>query len=262
MRVLVEGLVFGESARWHEGRLWVCDWGTGEVIAVGADGATEVVVLVPSYPLCIDWLPDGRMLAVSGADGRLLRLEPDGRLATHAELGELSSGRWNEVAVDCRGNAYVNGGAGVIARVDAHGAAEVVATGLAFPNGMVVTPDGSTLIVAESHAGRLTAFDISPDNGTLAGRRVWAALGDGAPDGIALDDGALWYADVPHQRCVRVTEGGEVLDQVEVDRGCFSCAVSDDGTLFIVATEWHGFEQMFTDPRTGRVLAHSRARLE
>jgi len=262
MRVLVEGLVFGESARWHEGRLWVCDWGTGEVIAVGADGATEVVVRVPSYPLCIDWLPDGRMLAVSGGDGRLLRLEADGRLATHAELGELSSGRWNEVTVDGRGNAYVNGGEGVIARADAHGAAEVVATGLEFPNGMVVTPDGSRLMVAESHAGRLTAFDISPDNATLEGRRVWAALGDGAPDGIALDDGALWYADVPHQRCVRVAEGGQVLDQVEVDRGCFSCAVSDDGTLFIVATEWHGFEQMFTGPRTGRVLAHSPGLLE
>ena len=258
MRVVVEGLVFGESARWHAGRLWVCDWGTGGVIAVGADGATEVVVRVPSYPLCIDWLPDGRMLAVSGGDGRLLRVEADGQLATHAELGELSSGRWNEVAVDGRGNAYVNGGEGVIARVDAQGAAAVVATGLAFPNGMVVTPDGSTLIVAESHASRLTAFDIAPEDGTLARRRVWATLGDGVPDGISLDGGSLWYADVPHQRCVQVAEGGEILDQVEVDRGCFSCAVSDDGTLFIVATEWHGFEQMFTGPRTGRVLAQVR----
>lgn len=262
MRVLVEGLVFGESARWHAERLWVCDWGTGEVIAVEADGATEVAVRVPSYPLCIDWLPDGRMLAVSGGDGRLLRVEPDGQLATHAELGELSSGRWNEVAVDGRGNAYVNGGEGVIVRVHAQGAAEVVATELAFPNGMVVTPDGSTLIVAESHASRLTAFDITPEDGTLARRRVWATLGDGVPDGISLDGGSLWYADVPHQRCVRVAEGGEVLDQVDVDRGCFSCAVSEDGTLFIVATEWHGFEQMFTGPRTGRVLAHVRDPLD
>ena len=122
---------------------------------------------------------------------------------------------------------------------------------------MLVTPDNSTLIVAESYGKRLTAFDIATD-GTLADRRVWADLGDGVPDGICLDaEGAVWYADVPNKRCVRVREGGEVLETVNLDRGCFSCALGGPHlkTLFIVATEWRGPQRIADGPRTGQIIA-------
>jgi sugar lactone lactonase YvrE len=131
-----------------------------------------------------------------------------------------------------------------------------VADGVEFPNGMAVTPDGSTLIVAESYASRLTAFDVASD-GSLANRRVWADLGGGVPDGITLDaEGAAWYADVPNQRCVRVREGGEVLQTVEIDRGCFACALGgpDGRTLFLVAAEWPAAASQPGGPRTGQVL--------
>jgi sugar lactone lactonase YvrE len=131
-----------------------------------------------------------------------------------------------------------------------------VADELAFPNGMLVTPDNSTLIVAESYAKRLTAFEIGADGG-LSNRRVWADLQDGVPDGICLDaENAVWYGDVPNERCVRVREGGEVLQTIELDRGCFACALGgvDRRTLFMMATEWNGPAAMFAEPRTGQVL--------
>jgi sugar lactone lactonase YvrE len=207
--VLLTGLGIGESPRWHDGTLWLANWGTGEVLSVDAAGAAHVAAHIPtSIPYSIDWLPDGRMLAVSGQQARLLRREPDGRLVTHAELGHLAD-VCNEIVVDGRGNAYVNGS--VIALVRPDGTARLVADGLAFGNGMAVTPDNGTLLVAESHGNRLTAFDIASD-GTLSGRRVWAELPGGYPDGICLDaEGAVWYADVPNRRCVRVREGGAVL---------------------------------------------------
>jgi sugar lactone lactonase YvrE len=132
-----------------------------------------------------------------------------------------------------------------------------VADGIAFPNGMVVTPDNSTLIVAESYGRCLTAFDIAADGG-LSGRRTWADLGDGVPDGLCLDaDGAVWYADVPNQTCARVGEGGPILRSIDLGLGGFSCALggSDGRTLFIVATEWHGPASMADGRRTGVVLA-------
>ena len=257
MRTVIDGLVFGESARWHDDRLWVCDWGTGEVLAATPGEPREVMLNVESYPLCIDWLPDGRMLAVSGGDGRLLRVESDGSILVHAELSGLSAERWNEIAVGADGTAFVNGGPGIIAVVTPDGSAREVADGLAFPNGMLVTPDGSTLIIAESHSNRLTAFDIASD-GDLVRRRVWADLTGDNPDGICLDaHGAVWYADVPHKRCRRIREGGEILQTVDVDRGCFSCTLSrgQRPQLFMVATEWCGFEHMFDGPRTGVVFA-------
>jgi len=157
--------------------------------------------------------------------------------------------------VDGRGNAYVNGT--VIVLVTPDGTARQVASGLEFGNGMAVTPDNSALIVAESHGNRLTAFDIAADGG-LSGRRVWAGLPGGYPDGICLDaDGAAWYADVPGKHCVRVAEGGRVLQRVELDRGCFACMLGgDEGrTLFVLAAEWRGMEQMMSPARTGQVLA-------
>ena len=203
--VLMDGLVFGEQPRWHDDRLWFSDWGTQEVIAVDMDGKSEVALRGRSFPLCVDWLPDGRLLVVSAREGLLLRQESDGSLETHGDLGSASTPpAGNELVVDGRGNAYVNGGGfdlmagedfapGIVALVAPDGAARQVADGLAFPNGMLIMPDDQTLIVAESYAKRLTAFDIATDGG-LTNRRVWAELGDGVPDGICADaENAIWY---------------------------------------------------------------------
>jgi sugar lactone lactonase YvrE len=264
-KILLSGLMFGESARWREARFWVSDWAAHEIIAIGPDGQRETVVREQSIPLCMDFLPDGQMLVMSGC--RVLRREPNGALAVHADLSGISQLNWNEIVVDGRGNAYVNnpgfdlmaGAAfapGTIALVLPDGSVRQVAGDIAFPNGMAVTPDNSTLIVAESYGRKLTAFDIAADGG-LGNRRVWAGLGDGVPDGICIDvDDAVWYADVPNKRCVRVREGGEVLAMINLDRGCFSCALGGAGrrTLLVVATEWRGPAGMTDGQRTGQVL--------
>jgi sugar lactone lactonase YvrE len=267
LQTLMTGLAFGESPRWHDDRLWLSDWGAQEVIAVDLEGKSEVITRIQSFPFCIDFLPDGRLLVVSARDRLLLCLEPDGSLVTHADLVGLSDHPWNEIVVDGRGNAYINnigfdfpGGefaTGIIALVTPDGSTRQVADGVAFPNGMVVTPDNATLILAESYGKRLTAFDIAAD-GSLSNRRVWADLGDGVPDGICLDaENAIWYGDVPNKRCVRVREGGEVLQTIDLDRGCFACALggADKRTLFLVATEWSGTTSMAGNRvRTGQVL--------
>jgi len=269
-QTLMAGIAFGESPRWHEGRLWFADWGAQEVVALDPGGASEVVVRVgfPSFPMSIDWLPDGRLLIVSAREGLVLRMEPDGSLVTHADLGALATRGlpWNEMVVDGEGNAYINnagfdfpGGEfapGTIALLTPDGSARQVADGIAFPNGMAVTPDNSTLICAESYGKKLTAFDVGAD-GSLSNQRVWADLGDGVPDGICVDaEGAVWYADVPNRRCVRVREGGEVQQTIELDRGCFACMLggADRRTLFMVAQEWGGAENMQSGDRTGLVL--------
>jgi sugar lactone lactonase YvrE len=238
--------VFGESPRWHEGRLWVSDWGAHQVIALNADGSREVAATVASFPMCIDFLPDGRLLVVDSARRRLLRREADGALAVHADLSGVSEKPWNDIVADGRGNVYVNsigfdfpGGEfapGLIVLVTPDGAVREVARGLAFPNGMAITMDGTALIVAESYANQLTAYDIRGD-GSLAGRHMWAVTPGDHPDGICLDaEGAVWYADVATGRCARVREGGEVLDSVSLDRGAFSCALSggNNPRLFVV----------------------------
>ena len=267
---LLGDLSFGESLRWHHDRLWLADWGAQEVVAVDRGGRPEVMARVdfPAFPMCIDWLPDGRLLVVAARDGRLLRQEPDGSLVTHADLNDLAErgDPWNEIVVDGRGNAYLNnqgfdfpGGTfapGTITLLKSDGSARLVADGIAFPNGMAITPDNSTLIVAESYGQKLTAFQIAADGG-LSQPRVWADLGDGVPDGICLDaEGAIWYADVPNQQCVRVREGGEVLQTIHLDRGCFSCALGGTNrtTLFMVATQWRGTEGMTDKSRTGQLL--------
>ena len=257
---VMTGIAFGESPRWHDGRLWFCDWGAEELIALDLDGRSEVIARVPSFPFCIDWLPDGRLLINAARQQAVLTQSLD----VYADLRGLSDRPpGNEIVCDARGNAYVNGGGfdlgageefkpGLIALVTPDRAARQVADGIAFPNGMAITPDGATLIVAESYARRLTAFDIEPDGG-LSGRRVWADLGDGVPDGICLDaEGAVWYADVPNRRCARVREGGEALDTVQLDRGCFACMLGGS-TLFVTAAEWHGPERMFAGPPSGIV---------
>ncbi len=267
-RILLTGLAFGESPRWRQGRLWFSNWGAQEIIAVDPQGKSEVMLRVPTkIPFCIDWLPDGRLVVVSGREGLVLCRQPDGTLATYANLVGLSDRAWNEIVVDGRGNAYVNGAGfdmmkgeapapGIIALVTPEGPARAVADGVDFPNGMVVTPDNSTLVVAESYGKRLTAFDIAAD-GSLSNRRAWAELGDAYPDGICLDaEGAIWYADVPHKRCTRVRQGGQVLQTIDLDRGCFACMLggADRRTLFLVAAEWSGPESMSGGARTGQVL--------
>ena len=259
VRTLVTGLAMGESPRWHEKRLWLSDWGAQEIIAADIDGNVEVSVRTHfGLPFCIDWLPDGRLLIVCGRENLLLRREPDGSLVTHSDLCTISDKGWNEIVVDGRGNAYINGGPGIIALVTPDRSVRLVADGIAFPNGMAVLPDNNTLIIAESHGKKLTAFEIGVD-GTLSNRRVWADLGDGVPDGICLDaEGAIWYADVPNKRCVRVREGGEVLQTINLDRGCFACMLGgfDKQTLFLVTTVWRGMDKIpeVARARTGQVL--------
>ncbi|VVJ19717.1 Gluconolactonase (EC [Amycolatopsis camponoti] len=260
---LLDGIAFGESPRWHDGRLWFADWLAHEIVAVTPAGQREVVFRAdfPTMPMCFDFL-DGQPLVVSSSDGLLLRLTESGPV-THAELG--GSG-YNEIVVARDGGCYVNGGGfdlmageefrpGLVLHVSAAGEVREVADGIAFGNGMALTPDGSTLIVAESYAKRLTAFSVRPD-GSLTGRRVWADLGDGVPDGIALDaSGAVWVSDVPNRSCTRVQEGGRVLERLTFGHGCFACALSDD-TLFVVTQEWRGVGGVDAADRTGEILAH------
>jgi sugar lactone lactonase YvrE len=262
---LLDGRGLVESPRWHDGLLYFSDWTAGEVIAVDLDGKSDVVAHVKSLPLCTAWLPEGRLLIISSWDGQLLRLEPDGSLTTYADLGRPG---WNDIVVDGRGNAYINRAGfnpmtgepfapGFVHLVTPDGTVTEVADQIAFPNGMAVTPDNGTLIVADSYGHQLVAFDIAAD-GSLSGRRVWAELGDGTPDGICIDaEGAVWYADVPNQRSVRVAEGGEVRQVIELDRGGFACALGgpDGKTLFTVAARWQsmtGSEPV--EPGSGVVL--------
>ncbi len=256
--ILMTGVAMGESPRWHENRLWFSDWGAQEILAVDPTGKSEVAVRVPfGLPFCIDWLPDGLLLIVSGCEGLVLRRQRDGSLVTHVDLHGPAGMGWNEIVVDGRGNIYVNGGSGIVL-LTPDGSIREVADSIAFPNGMAITPDNLTLIIAESYGKKLTAFDIAAD-GSLSNRRVWADLGDGVPDGICIDaDGAVWYADVPNKRCVRVREGGKVLQMVTIDRGCFACMLGGEAkkTLFIIAAEWRGMDKIaeVAQARTGQVL--------
>jgi sugar lactone lactonase YvrE len=266
-KVLLTGLGIPESPRWHEGRLWFCNWIDRQVVAVSLDGKPEVILTREpgSHPMgyTIDWLPDGRLL-VTGDN--LQRQEPDGSMAVHA--GQ----RANEIVVDGRGNIYLNGadfnfaaGAppepGYIKLVTPVGQLRQVAGDIQFPNGMVITPDNRTLIISESFAGRLTAFDIDAD-GSLANRRVFA---DGVgPDGICLDaEGAVWVGT--GFSIARVADGGEVLQRVELpeNRAPFAVMLGGPGrrTLFIMTAEWRladghvaNLDRLANGPRTGEIL--------
>jgi sugar lactone lactonase YvrE len=270
-RLLANDLVIGESARWHDGRLWLSNWGAAEILAFDLDGHREVITQVPStIPFSIDWLPDGRLLVVAGQEQRLLRQEADGSLVDHVDLSGLP-GNLNEIVVDGRGTIYVNGGndfypdegvaPGFIAVINSDGAVRQVADELAFPNGMAVTDDNSTLIIAESFAGKLTAFDIS-DDGSLENRRTFAEV---MADGICMDaDGAVWtpswYENGPC--CLRVANGGEVLDRIPLEQAGFACALGgpDGRTLAMLSADWHmdedftdNLKRLTTGPRTGKL---------
>jgi len=265
IRTLLTDLVVGESPRWHEGRLWFSNWGAQEIVAVDLEGRREVVAPGPKVAgYCLDWLPDGRLL-VTG-DQEILRQETDGSLVRHTDLAGLPMGP-NEIVVDGRGNIYVNlvgfwfgregFRPGAIALVTPDGNARVVAEDIHFPNGMVVTPDNATLIVAESWARRLTAFDIAAD-GSLSNRRLWANV---TGDGICLDaEAAIWTQTNDNGRpaCLRVREGGEVLERIDLDRACFAATLGgrDGRTLFMMVAVFPGvdrLDQLFAT-RTGQVL--------
>ena len=266
VRTLLTGRGLVESPRWHGDRLYFSDWSAGEVLAVDLAGRGEVIARVKSLPLCTAWLPDGRLVIVSSADGLLLRRQRGGSLVTHADLGQPG---WNDIVVNGRANAYINRAGfnplageafrpGFVFLVTADGSVRQVADDIAFPNGMAVTADNSTLIVADSYRHNLVAFDVGADGG-LSNRRIWADLGDGVPDGICVDEqNAVWYADVPNQRCMRVAEGGAVLQTVGLDRGGFACMLGGPRrtTLFIVAARWQGMTaSKMVAPGSGQVLA-------
>lgn len=266
-RLLTDDLTMVESGRWHQDRLWFAHWGSGEVIAVDLDGRREVVGPGrDTMGWAIDWLPDGRLL-VSGEE--LTRVEPDGTTALHSPQGG------NELVVDPAGRVYINGadfdflgGAapepGWIRLVEADGTTRDVAGDIDFPNGMVITPDGSTLVIAESFAGRLSAFDIAAD-GSLSGRRTWAE--DLGPDGICIDSaGGIWCqtADTfahtgsgPAGAVVRVLDGGEITHRVETELPCFACALGgpEGRHLFLLCNEFEGIDQL------NSVLARRSARI-
>jgi sugar lactone lactonase YvrE len=267
-KVLLAGLGIPESPRWHEGRLWFCNWIERQVMAVDLDGKAEVMATRDpgSHPMgySIDWLPDGRLLTTGD---KLRRQEPDGSMTVLAEQHA------NEIAVDGHGRIYLNGadfnftaGAppepGYIKLVTPDGQLRQVAGDIQFPNGMVITPDNRTLIISESFAGRLTAFDIDADGG-LSRRRVFAeGLG---PDGICLDaEGAVWVS-AGGSSVVRVAPGGDVRQRVELgeNRAPFALMLGgqDRRTLFIMTAEWRTADgvtenlgRLTNGPRTGKIL--------
>ncbi len=264
---LLEGLCFPEGPRWRNGLLYVSDMHAHEVIAVDLQGNRETLCAVPNRPSGLGWLPDGRMLIVSMLDRALLRREADGTLTKVADMSRLESFHTNDMVVDAFGNAYIgNFGydlhapapkpkAAELIRVRPNGHLEVVATAMRFPNGAVIAPDGATLIVAESMAARLTAFDFRPD-GRLKNRRIWAQLPTGTiPDGICLDvEGCVWVAAVNDNSCLRVREGGEIAERLAFDQGVFACTLggADMKTLF-VATAGSSIPEECRANRIGRI---------
>jgi len=247
LEVLLDGLKFGEGPRWHDGRLWFSDFYTHRVAAVGLDGRAETIVEVPQRPSGLGWTRKGELLVVSMLDRRVLRF--DGKaLQLHADLTALTGGLCNDMVVDAAGRAYV-GNFGYdrhndeppkttrIVRIDPDGRAQAVGTGLTFPNGMVIAPDGRTLVVAETFVHRLSAFDVAPDGG-LSNHRVFAALDGIYPDGICLDaEGAVWVTDARGNDVLRVLPGGRIAQKLNTGtRRSYACMLGgpDRRTLFVI----------------------------
>ena len=285
IRTVLEGMSYLECPRWHDGRLYVADFYTKQVVAVSLDGGagdSETIVRVPEQPSGIGWMPDGTMLVVSMRDRRVLRVRDGGDPEVHADLSELASWHLNDMVVDAEGRAYVgNFGFDIMAgapittanviRVDPDGSATVVAEDLSFPNGTVIAPDGPTLVVAETLGGRLTAFDIG-DDGSLSNRRTWAKLSDitdtddmgelvagggTAPDGMALDaEGAVWVADALGGRVLRVREGGEVVEEIAPGTGVFACSLAGaEGRTLVMCAAPSFLEHERRDTREAQLLA-------
>ncbi|HEX5268423.1 MAG TPA: SMP-30/gluconolactonase/LRE family protein [Acidimicrobiales bacterium] len=277
--IVRDGLYFGEGPRWRSPYLWYSDFYDHAVHRMDESGHDERVIEVAAQPSGLGWLPDGRMLVVAMRDRAVLRQEPDGALVTHADLSAFEPFMNNDMVVDAEGRAYVGGfgfdldavsdGRGeaaagerprptVLSLVQPDGTASVAADDMGFPNGSVITPDRSTLIVGESMGGRLTAFDRNPD-GTLTNRRVWADLSaaGAVPDGICLDEaGAVWLADPLSTRCVRVEEGGRVLEEAVFGEICYACALggADGRTLYALTAPSSHSQKAAAEP-LGRIEA-------
>jgi sugar lactone lactonase YvrE len=256
-RELAGGIYFGEGPRWRDGRLWFSDFYAHAVKSVSSAGDLRTEFEIEDQPSGLGWQPDGSMLIVSMTKRQLLRRTPDGRIGVHADLGNIATFHCNDMVVDSAGGAYVGnfgfnldeaiharGVEGVLADhtkaklayVTPEGQARVAAEGLSFPNGPVITPDGKTLILGETLGARLTAFDIGED-GALSNRRVWADIAPRVPDGICLDaDGAIWVANPIAPECVRVGEGGRILEVIDTGAPCYACMLGgqDGRTLFML----------------------------
>ena len=263
--LLLDGLAFAEAPRWHDGALWFSDFFLQQVLRADAQGRTQVMAELPNQPSGLGWAPDGRLLVVSMLDHKLMRLDPGG-LVTVAELGAFATGPCNDMVVDARGGAYIgNFGfdlfaepierrAAALVYVAPDGVARIAAEGLEFPNGAVITPDGRTLIVAETYGRRLSAFRIAAD-GSLHDRRVWAALDRIAPDGICLDaEGAVWVASPRSNEFVRVREGGAITDRIACEQQAIACVLggADGRRLFMIGGKVRPREPSLAD-RTGRI---------
>ena len=251
--IVADGFAFPEGPRWHEDRLWFSDQHDRRVVAMDGDGKSETIVEVPQQPSGLGWLTDGRMLVVSMIDRRVLRLEPDGNLALHADLAALARSQCNDMVVDAHGRAYV-GTFGFdiytgetprntcVIAVEPDGTARIAADDISFPNGSVITPDGRTLLVGESMGRRVTAFDIATD-GSLSNRREWAKLHGATVDGMCLDaEGAVWTACPATGRCLRIREGGDVVDEVKgTHPGAYACMLGgpDRRTLYVCTAPSH-----------------------
>ena len=250
--IVLDGLAFPEGPRWYEGRLWFSDQHDKRVVAKDTDGNAETIFEVPQQPSGLGWLPDGRMLVVSMLDRRLLR-DDDGTLVEHADLSALAPGACNDMVVDAHGRAYVgNFGFDMygaesprdtcVIAVEPDGSSRIATDGLGFPNGSVITPDGRTLLVGESMAGRISAFDLTGD-GSCSNRRVWAKIDGATVDGMCLDaEGAIWAACPFTGRVQRIREGGEIVDEVKVSHpGAFACMLggADRRTLFVCTAPTH-----------------------
>ena len=264
--VVADGLAFAEAPRWHDGMLWFSDFYTHKVSRIDPNGRQTAVLEVPGQPSGLGWLPDGRLLVVSMTDRRLLRQDPDG-LTVVADLGALAPYHCNDMVVDRHGRAYIgNFGFDLVGRapvkptvllmVTPDGEVRVAADDLLFPNGCVITPDGKTLIVAETFGKRLTAFDVS-DDGSLSGRRIWAELDGASPDGICLDaEGAVWVASPTTAEFIRVREHGEITDRIASENQAIACALggADRRTLYMITGRVSKPEKSLAE-RNGRILA-------
>ncbi len=267
LKTLLDGLAFPEGPRWRDGRLWFSDMHAHEVVAMTPDGKRETVFAAEGPVSGLGWLPDGRMLVVSMEDRRLIRIEKDGRAVTHADLSGVATGNCNDMVVDAAGRAYVgNFGEGYprgpvqparMARADPDGRVSVAADELVFPNGTVITPDGKTLVVGETFAARMTAYDIAADGG-LSNRRVWAPLPERAvPDGCCLDaEGAIWVASPTTNDVIRLAEGGQVKERITADQGVYACMLggADRQTLYLLTAASSDPKECAAN-RTGRIEA-------
>ena len=273
--VIAEGLHFGEGPRWRGDRLWFSDFFDHAVKTCTPDGTVETIFTIDGRTSGLGWLPDGDLLAVSMLDQSVLRWRPGSEPVLYASLTGLATFHCNDMVVDAAGRAYVgnfgfdldtwidesgfgdafkNAPSTTLARVDPDGSAHVAADDLRFPNGIVITPDGATMIVAETMAARLTAFDIAAD-GSLSNRRVWADLGRRIPDGICLDAGGrVWVANPQAHECFLVAEGGEIVDIVETTENCFACMLGgDDGRTLFLVTSRYSHHREAAEHRTGRI---------